>query len=167
MSHREPSPPLPPDLPEGPSIWQSSWVNTLGRLVALFVVFAFFAALIRGGTFYSANSMENMLRQSCVYATAAMGMTMIIISAGIDLSAGSIIALSVVVVAWVLNLGYEQAVPGAAGTKTHYLIFDYPNLLPVLALIAGVLAAMLAGLANGAMIVGLRLAQSYSLQCSP
>lgn len=157
MSETPPS--LAPHLEPagGSSIWQSSWVNTLGRLVALILVFTFFGVLVEGGKFYSPRNLENILRQSSVYATAAMGMTLIIITAGIDLSAGSIIALSVVVTAWVLNLGYE--VPGADGgpAKIQYLIYQYPNLLPVIALVAGVLAAMLAGMANGLMIVGLRL----------
>ena len=143
--------------PAATGIRQRPWLNLLSRLLALAVVFTFFAVLVEGGKFYTPRNLENILRQSCVYATAAMGMTMIIITAGIDLSAGSIIALAVVVTAWVLNLGYE--VPGADGAdpRIQYLIHQFPSLLPVLAMLAAVLAAMLAGLANGVIIVGLRL----------
>ena len=136
---------------EKASIWQASWVNTLGRFVALIVVFSFFAAMVEDGKFYTLRNLENILRQSAVYATAGLGMTMVIITAGIDLSVGSIIALSVVMVAWVLNISIE----GAEGEV--FLIHDYPTLLPICAVIAGVGIATLAGLANGAMIVGLRL----------
>ena len=157
MPETMPSDPPKLDLTEDASVWQSPWLNTLGRLIALILVFAFFAVMVKGGKFVSPRNIENIVRQSCVYATAAMGMTLIIITAGIDLSAGSIIALAVVVTAWVLNISYE--VPGANGgdPKILYVIYEYPNLLPIVALVTGVLAAMLAGLANGVMIVGLRL----------
>ena len=70
------------------------------------MVFAFFAIYVhyKGGNFCSARNLETLLRQSCVYATAGTGMTMIIIAAGIDLSAGSLIALSLVTVAYVMNI---------------------------------------------------------------
>src|SRR6187399_3255958 len=81
----------------------SGWANLLGRFLALVVVFVFFALLVEDGKFYTLRNLENILRQSCVYATAGLGMTLIIIAAGIDLSAGSLIALSLVGVAWTLN----------------------------------------------------------------
>ncbi|MCF7854365.1 MAG: ABC transporter permease [Candidatus Pacebacteria bacterium] len=126
-------------------------MNTLGRFLALLLVFAFFAVLVDGGKFYTVRNLENIIRQSAVYATAGLGMTMVIITGGIDLSVGSIIALSVVVVACVLDLS-----AGGVG-DAHYLINQWPVLLPILAVLAGVAAATLAGMANGSMIVGLRL----------
>jgi ribose transport system permease protein/erythritol transport system permease protein len=135
------------------SAWLSTeWGNILGRLLALIIVFAFFAIAVDGGKFYTLRNLENILRQSCVYATAGLGMTMVIIAAGIDLSAGSLIALSVVSVAWVLNLTGT----GADG-QSHPLVALHPVLMPILAVLTGVVAATLAGLANGLMIVGLRL----------
>jgi len=130
---------------------QSGWANIIGRFAALLAVFLFFSVLVEKGKFYTPRNLENILRQSAVYATAGLGMTMVIITSGIDLSVGSIIALSVTTVAWVLNL---QA---GGGAESQYLIYRWPALLPVLAVLAGVLAATLAGMANGAAIVGLRL----------
>ncbi|NOU27832.1 MAG: ABC transporter permease [Polyangiaceae bacterium] len=46
-----------------------------------------------------------MLRQTTVVAIAAVGMTFIIIQGGIDLSVGSMVALTTVVVAWKLKQG--------------------------------------------------------------
>lgn len=129
-------------------VLKTGWGNTLGRFLALIVVFAFFAVLVENGKFYTARNLENILRQSAVYASAGLGVTLVIITAGIDLSVGSIIALAVVCVAWVLNL------PASEGA---YLIEQMPVLLPLLAVGAGLVAATLAGLANGTMIVGLRL----------
>jgi ribose/xylose/arabinose/galactoside ABC-type transport system permease subunit len=134
------------------SVRNAGWMNIAGRFVALIIVFAFFAIMVQGGKFYTLRNLENILRQSCVYATAGLGMTMVIIGAGIDLSAGSLIALSVVAVAWVLNLNGT----GADG-QSHPLTELHPTLTPILAVFAGTAAATLAGLANGVMIVGLRL----------
>jgi len=130
----------------------SGWGNILGRFLALIVVFAFFAFMVEGGKFYTLRNLENILRQSCVYGTAGLGMTMIIIAAGIDLSAGSLIALSVVTVAYVMNI----QVTGADGQAVAYVTL-HPKLTPILAVGAGILVSTLAGLANGAMVVGLRL----------
>lgn len=130
----------------------SKWANLLGRFLALILVFAFFAVMVQDGKFYTLRNLENILRQSCVYATAGLGMTMVIVAAGIDLSAGSLIALSVVVVATVLNL----SATGADG-QPHSIVEVHPFLAPILAVLAGVGAATLAGLANGLLVVGLRL----------
>jgi ribose/xylose/arabinose/galactoside ABC-type transport system permease subunit len=130
----------------------TGWGNILGRFLALIVVFVFFAVMVEDGKFYTLRNLENILRQSAVYATAGLGMTMVIIAAGIDLSAGSLIALSLVVVSWVLNL----QVPGAEG-KAESLLALHPALTPWLAVVAGILVSTLAGLANGAMVVGFRI----------
>lgn len=134
------------------SFTQKGWGNVLGRFLALILVFAFFAILVQGGKFYTLRNLENILRQSCVYATAGLGMTMVIVAGGIDLSAGSLIALSVVAVAWMLNLN----VAGSDG-HTQSIVELHPTLAPVLAVLAGIVSATLAGLANGVMVVGLRL----------
>ncbi|MGQ9605172.1 MAG: ABC transporter permease [Thermogutta sp.] len=135
---------------------QSPWIHSLGRFLALAVVFGFFAFWVEGGKFYSPRNLENILRQSAVYATASLGMTMIIISAGIDLSVGSMIALTVVTVAWVLDLNVTGTT-AAGTTETIYLAERYPVLIPWLALSCGILVSVLAGLCNGAAIVGLRV----------
>ena len=99
-----------------PSIWQSPAVNLIGRFVALLLVFLLFTVLIKvfkGKDFYSLRNVESLLRQSAVYATAALGMTMVIITAGIDLSVGSTIALALVVVAWILSLSHDVVRFGA------------------------------------------------------
>ncbi len=134
--------------PPKTSIWQSNWVNTLARFGVLIVVFGFFAWKVEDGKFYTPRNLENIARQSAVYATAALGMTLVIITAGIDLSIGSVIALTVVGVAWMLNL------PAGAND---ILINRYPVGLPILAVIGGVVLATLAGLANGVMVVWLRI----------
>jgi ribose/xylose/arabinose/galactoside ABC-type transport system permease subunit len=72
---------------------------------------------------------------------AAIGATLVILSAGIDLSVGSILALTVVVVARVLEGPAHAVTP----------------MLPVLALLAGVGVAVLCGAVNGLMVTRLGL----------
>jgi len=110
-------------------------------------VFGFFAICVEDGKFYTTRNMENIARQSAVYATAALGMTLVIITAGIDLSVGSVIALTVVGVAWILNLP----------SGDEFLIDKYPVGLPIVAVMGGVLLATLAGFLNGLTIIWFRI----------
>jgi ribose transport system permease protein len=57
----------------------------------------------RWPTFLLAENLRNVANQITVIAIIAIGMTIVIITAGIDLSVGSLIALSAVVIAWVIG----------------------------------------------------------------
>ncbi len=64
----------------------------------------------RWPTFLLADNVRNVANQITVIAIIAIGMTMVIITAGIDLSVGSLIALSAVVTAWLIgNAGGDTA----------------------------------------------------------
>lgn len=54
-------------------------------------------------TFLKTNNLLNVANQIAVMAIVAAGMTMVIITGGIDLSVGSLIALSTVVTAWLVR----------------------------------------------------------------
>jgi len=60
-------------------------------------------------TFLLPDNLRNVANQITVIAIVAIGMTMVIITAGIDLSVGSLIALSAVIAAW--------AIAGAGGAE--------------------------------------------------
>lgn len=93
--------------------WTSLW-KKLGPFIGLAFVFGLFTAL-RYNTFLTTDNLQIMLLQTAVVGTAALGMTVIIISAGIDLSVGSVVALSTVVIANLLNLGCPQIVAALGG----------------------------------------------------
>lgn len=78
------------------------WLNALGPLLALLVVYLLFA-LIGPDSFRSGRNLETIARQTTIVGLAALGMTLVIISGGIDLSVGSAVALATVVIAGVLN----------------------------------------------------------------
>ena len=111
------------------------------RVLALVLLFCLFGLLV-GRPFFSANNIENILRQSAVYTMAGLGMTMVIITGGIDLAAGSVIALAMVVTALILKAG---------GTDAYTLQWT------ILAIVGGTAAAALIGLVQGTLITGLRL----------
>ena len=65
-------------------------------------------------TFLLPENLMNVANQIVVIAIIAVGMTMVIVSAGIDLSVGSLIALSAVVVTWLIHrTGASAASSGA------------------------------------------------------
>lgn len=111
-----------------------SLVERAGTLAGLLLVAIIFGILI-GPQFFSPGNLELMARQTAIVGMAALGMTMVIVAGGIDLSVGSIIALSTVVIALLLG----QDVP------------------PMAAAAGGVLAATACGLLNGLLITGLRV----------
>src|SRR5262249_2845810 len=75
---------------------------TMGPVIGLVFVVALFA-LLRPRTFPTVDNFQIMLLQTAVVGTAALGMTLIIASGGIDLSIGSNIALCTVTVALLLK----------------------------------------------------------------
>lgn len=81
----------------------------LGPLVAVVVVFAIFGVL-SPETFLRSQNLLTMARQTVVVAICALGMTMVVVTGGIDLSAGSLVALGTVVVARLLREGASPAV---------------------------------------------------------
>ena len=91
-------------------------VSAAGPLLALVAVIAFFAIAdsMQGGVgnFVSASSVRLVGVQSIKVGIAALGMTMITISGGIDLSAGTAAALSGCVAALALDNGWS--IGGAA-----------------------------------------------------
>jgi len=101
--------------PEGKRTFNwRSWLNTVGSVLALVVVYGVFV-LIAPPSFATTRNMEMIARQTTIVGVAALGMTMVIISGGIDLSVGSIVALSTVVIAWLLRYTGVSPLTAAVG----------------------------------------------------
>jgi len=108
----------------------------LGPFLGLVVVIAVFALMTDSPSQYlSIRNFRIVVAQTVIVALGAIGMTMIIVSAGIDLSVGSAIALTGVVTALVLRAGMS----------------------PLLAVLAGVVAGGLVGVVNGLAITRLKV----------
>lgn len=109
-------------------------VDKLALILALAAVFALFSFL-RPESFPTPRNVETIARQTAIVGMAGLGMTIIIIAGGIDLSVGSIVALVTVAIAALLKM------------ETHY----------ILAAIGGVLVGAACGLINGLFVTGLRV----------
>ena len=86
--------------------------DNIGIIIALLAMFIFLTVFpTTRSTFLTPKNMFNILRQNASNLFLAPGMTMVIILGGIDLSVGSVIALSGVVAAGcVVNFGLPEAV---------------------------------------------------------
>jgi ribose transport system permease protein len=116
------------------SLFSSFSVRDAGTLIGLILIIAVFAMLVPG--FVSERNLINILQQSSINACIALGMTLVIISGGIDLSVGPTAAISAVLTASLLVAGYP---------------------VPV-AIVAGLGIGMICGLVNGVLVayVGLQ-----------
>ncbi|KON66755.1 ABC transporter permease [Peribacillus butanolivorans] len=104
-------------------IWQK-----FGPLLALILLFIVITVL--NPSFMEPNNILNLLRQTSINALIAFGMTFIILTGGIDLSVGSILALSSALMAGMMVSGLD----------------------PILAILVGVLLGTLMGVINGILV---------------
>src|SRR5438270_4876942 len=96
--------------------WLWRWFARLGPFVGLAVVILIFVVLMDApGRYLSPFNLRIVLAQTVIVAIGAIGMTMIIISGGIDLSVGSTIALAGVVTALGINAGLPLIVAVGGG----------------------------------------------------
>ena len=77
------------------------FILRLGPFMGLIFIFIG-GALLNGGTFLNLYNQINVLGRVSIIALPAIGMTLVILSAGIDLSVGSMVSLSTVVCAMLL-----------------------------------------------------------------
>ncbi len=120
-----------PSVASRGQIARQAWV---GPLAAVLLVYALFA-LLSPETFTGWINLTTMARQTVVVGIAALGMTLVMVQGGIDLSVGSSVALTTVVVAQALRQGFG----------------------PVSACLIGGLVGALAGLFNGVLVAALRI----------
>src|SRR5947209_3500775 len=108
MTATQASPPTNPPALTGPRVNLKTavfrWLDIVGPVIALVAIFLFFLAFI-GPKFASFDNLQTIAIQSTIVCMAGLGMTFIIISGGIDLSAGSAVAMCAVVVAVLLKWG--------------------------------------------------------------
>lgn len=87
--------------------WRISWRDA-GTLLGLVLIFAVFSWLTP--SFLTVPNLTNILQQSSINACIALGMTLVIISGGIDLSVGPTAALAAVVSATLMVNGVPISV---------------------------------------------------------
>ncbi len=115
-------------------------LESLGPFLGLVVVLLLFV-IIGPSQFYGAYNLKTIITQTVITGIGALGMTLVIVSGGIDLSVGSLIALGTVVTARVLNLGGDD--PG--------------TFLPLVAAFAAIAVCGLCGSLSGYISASLRI----------
>jgi len=106
------------------------WVTAGIALVVLVIVMSFATP-----AFLTQSNLMSVLRQSAVYVIMGLGMSFVIMTGGIDLSQGSLLAL--------------------VGVVSAYIVENNGSIL--LAVIAGIIAGALVGLANGVVVSCLKI----------
>ena len=79
-------------------------IRDLGTIIGLVIIVVVFSSL--SDVFLTQRNLVNILQQSSLNACIAIGMTLVIISGGIDLSVGPIAALTAVICATAIVAGY-------------------------------------------------------------
>ena len=116
-------------------------------LIGLAVLFAV-AFFIARDEFFSAANGVNVLKQLAVPGTLAIGMTFVILTGGIDLSVGSLLALGNVILA-------EWAKNGLAAVVGIFALFGLGHWVGGLAMVPSVVYALALSAIIGAMVGGL------------
>jgi ribose/xylose/arabinose/galactoside ABC-type transport system permease subunit len=126
-----------------------SWIWTVfGPFVGLALITVLFAYLTRhSGKFLLAYNLRTIAVHTMIVGTAALGMTVIMIAGGIDLSVGSTVALVTVCMAFFMKT-VDPMLPQSLRTW---------HVTMPLAMILGVMLGGLCGAVNGALISGLRV----------
>lgn len=106
-------------------------------LVVVIVVIAVFVQIRSGGSFLTLVNLADMLKETAVLAILTVGMMMVIITAGIDLSVGATMALSAMVATTVLK--YNPTVP------------------PILIILIAIAVGIVCGFFNGVLVSRLKI----------
>ncbi|AEE90839.1 D-ribose transporter subunit; membrane component of ABC superfamily [Tepidanaerobacter acetatoxydans Re1] len=116
----------------------TSFFSQIGSMAGLIVLFIFLS--IATPHFFEVKNLMNIARQSAINSLVAVGMLMAILTAGIDLSVGSILALSTVVM-------------GILVVKL--------NMSPIIGILACLAMGSLLGIINGLLLTKLHLPHPF------
>lgn len=109
-------------------------ISTLGPFLALVLAGAFFA--LKSDRFLTGENLSLIVQQSIEVGTLAIGQTLVILTAGIDLSCGAVMALGSIVMT---RLAVEAGVN------------------PIIAIALGILTCVGLGVLNGVLVTSIRL----------
>ena len=121
-----------------------------GALVALIVACIF--GVSRYEAFFTLENLSNVLRQNSMLGFVALGMTFVILSGGIDLSVGALLAVAGVVAAMLAGHGAVVSIAGGIGAATllgvvNGLVITKARIQPFIVTLAMLIAARGAALA--------------------
>jgi ribose transport system permease protein len=107
------------------------WIRSVSVVAGVALLFIVFSVLT--SSFYSPGNLLDILLQSSINAMIAVGMTLVVMARGIDLSVGSVVGLTSMITASLLPIN------------------------PLLGIVAGIALGIVCGLINGVLIAKLKL----------
>lgn len=107
------------------------WIRSASVVAGVALLFIVFSVLT--SSFYSPGNLLDILLQSSINAMIAVGMTLVVMARGIDLSVGSVVGLTSMITASLLPIN------------------------PLLGIVAGIVLGVVCGLINGVLIAKLKL----------
>ena len=107
------------------------WIRSVSVIAGVALLFIVFSVLT--SSFYSPGNLLDILLQSSINAMIAVGMTLVVMARGIDLSVGSVVGLTSMITASLLPVN------------------------PLLGMVAGIVLGIVCGLINGVLIAKLKL----------
>ena len=145
----------------------ASMLQRQGALVALVIVCIF--GTIRYGEFLTPENLLNVLRQNSMLGLVALGMTFVILTGGIDLSVGALLAVAGVIAANLAGRGLFVASIAGVGAATvlgliNGLVITKARIQPFIVTLAMMIAARGAALAmTGEQSIGIaRVGTSFT-----
>ena len=141
--------------------WQTNIFNSQTFWVFIAVVFACVFLSFATDSFATPTNLYNITRNVTFVAIVALGMTMVIITGGIDLSVGSVLCLCSMVLGVVMHAGYNIEIGIAAAIASalavglfHGILIAYVGLPPFVVTLSTLsIARSLAMVASGNTVV--------------
>jgi ribose transport system permease protein len=148
-------------IDQKPQSWHTNIFNSQTFWVFIAVVFACVFLSFATDSFATPKNLYNITRNVTFVAIVALGMTMVIITGGIDLSVGSVLCLSSMVLGVVMHAGYniEIGIAAAIGSALavglfHGILIAYVGLPPFVVTLSTLsIARSLAMVASGNTVV--------------
>ena len=106
-------------------------------LIIVMIALSIFVNVRSGGNFFTAENISDLFTETAVLAISAVGMMLVIVTGGIDLSIGAVMALGAMVGSTVLK--HNQSVPG------------------VVIILISILVGLVCGLINGTLVAKLKI----------
>ncbi len=142
--------------------WQRGFFASQTGYVALALLVLIVVMNFASPYFFTEGNIQNVAKNFSFIAIATLGVTLVIITGGIDLSVGSMMCFSAMVTSMVMTGLSTPGMPGAslfvhiAGDgKT--VVANIPGLILLISVLAGLGTALIVGLVNGFCIAALGL----------
>jgi ribose transport system permease protein len=142
--------------------WQRGFFTSQTAYVTLALVVLLAVMHLASPYFFTEGNMQNVAKNFSFIAIATLGITFVIITGGIDLSVGSMMCFSAMITSMVMSDLSTPGMPGAwlfvhLASDGKTVAANFPGLILLISVLAGLGTALIVGLVNGFSIAVLGL----------